>query len=69
MITMGVLGLCLDSGKIAWASFAFIGLGNLLLGIIYKNPSNVGKWTNLSYVEAAASLVGILLFGISWFSH
>ena len=67
MVVIGVLALFWDSEMTEWAGISFVGLGNLILGISFKDQTNASKKKNLSYLAAAASLIGIFLFGIHWF--
>ena len=67
LIIVGVLALVTTSNKAEFAGFPLVGLGNLLVGLSYKHPPRSYKQKVFAYSAAAASLVGIILFGIYWF--
>jgi hypothetical protein len=67
LIIVGVFALVTTSDKAEWAGFPLIGLGNLLVGLSYKYPHRSHKQKVLAISASAASLVGLILFGIYWF--
>ena len=69
MIIIGVESIYRNSDTIAGASFVSIGIANILIAVAYRNPSQIGIRTKLSYVAGVATLIGFVLFGIDFFRH
>ena len=67
LIIVGGLALFTTADKAEWAGFPLVGLGNVLVGLSYKYPPRSQKQKTFAYAAAAASLVGLVLFGIYWF--